>query len=229
MIPLWLFTVGQLILDEQASGIRIPFSNIGYTLLGILIPVFIGVLIQRYRPVWSKKIRATLRPVFIFFLIFIFTFGVYTNLYVFQLFSPGMIIAGCTLPYAGFFLGGLAAFICRQSWTRVKTIAIETGIQNTGIAYLLITFSLPQPEADLSLVSPIVVATFTPIPLMIGIAVVEIRKRCFKKKELSVPTATTEELLVTQSSHQVASPDETPPQNGINANAELDKLRSGEC
>ena len=33
----------------------------------------------------------------------------------------------------------------------VIAIAIETGIQNTGVAILLLRFSLPQPDADLTL------------------------------------------------------------------------------
>ena len=72
-------------------------------------------------------------------------------------------------PYAGFFLEGFVALIFRQPWLRIKTIAIETGIQNTGISILLMKFSLPQPDADLSLISPVAVATFTPIPLIFAI------------------------------------------------------------
>lgn len=42
------------------------------------------------------------------------------------------------------------AFILRQSPADCLTIAIETGIQNTGIAIFMLRFSLPQPQADLT-------------------------------------------------------------------------------
>ncbi len=46
-----------------------------------------------------------------------------------------------------------------------------------GIPIVLMKFSLPQPEADMSLVSPIVVSVFTPVPLIALIVFLEIRKR----------------------------------------------------
>lgn len=45
------------------------------------------------------------------------------------------------------------------------TIAIETGIQNTGISIFLLR-SLPQPQADLTTVIPVAVAIMTPFPLL---------------------------------------------------------------
>ncbi len=47
MIPLWLFTLGQYILNEQSTDITIPFTNILGSLVGIIIPVGIGILIQK--------------------------------------------------------------------------------------------------------------------------------------------------------------------------------------
>ena len=60
-----------------------------------------------------------------------------------------------------------------------KYTSILTLISNTllGIAIVLMKFSLPQPEADMSLVSPIVVSVFTPIPLLTAIIIQEIRGR----------------------------------------------------
>ena len=75
------------------------------------------------------------------------------------------------------------AAVCKQPMDRVKTIAIETGVQNLGIAILLMKLSLPQPDADISLLSPIVVGTFGPLPLLVAVLVIEIRKRCCKKED----------------------------------------------
>lgn len=54
------------------------------------------------------------------------------------------------LPWLGYMLAYILARICRQSSKDSLTIAIETGIQNTGISIFLLRFALPQPEADLT-------------------------------------------------------------------------------
>lgn len=54
------------------------------------------------------------------------------------------------LPWIGYLSGYLMGLILRQNAPDCLTIAIETGIQNTGIAIFLLRFALPQPEADLT-------------------------------------------------------------------------------
>lgn len=70
------------------------------------------------------------------------------------------------LPWLGFSVGWLTAKAFRQTNTDAVAIAIETGIQNTGIAIFLLTFSLEQPMADLTTVIPVSVAIMTPLPLL---------------------------------------------------------------
>lgn len=54
------------------------------------------------------------------------------------------------VPWLGYSLGWLLAKVLKQPSPDCLAIAIETGIQNTGIAIFLLRFSLPQPEADLT-------------------------------------------------------------------------------
>ena len=181
MVPLWLYTLGRYLLRHLDICLTIPFTNILATLAGIVIPVGIGLLIQHYRPAWAANIRKLLRPLSVFFIIFMFTFGVYCNLFMFKLFTPKNILAGCLLPYVGLAMGALIAKLTCQSNKRIRTIAIETCIQNSGVAILLMKYSLPQPDADIAMVPPVVVATFTPIPLIIIVAAYEIYYRCYRK------------------------------------------------
>ena len=180
MIPFWIFTLGRLLIDES-TNVSIPFQNIAISLIIILFPCAIGILIQKKRPLWAKNITKILKPVFLTFIIFMFSFGIYVNLYIFKLFTPVLILAGCLLPYCGFTLGGICAFILRQPRARIIAICLETGIQNPGVAILLMKFSLPQPDSDLSLVSPVVTSTFTPIPLLFAVGIYYIHKKCCKK------------------------------------------------
>lgn len=175
MIPLWLFTLGRLISDDMQ--LTIPFGNIMVMLACYLIPVISGILIQRYCKRLSAVIIRSLRPIYIIFILFMFSFGVWSNLYIFRLIRPMLLLAGCLLPYIGFTLSAVASFILRQPGARVLTIAIEAGIQNTGLPIVLMKFSLPQPDADLSIVGPIVIAMFMPLPLWAAFIVTEIRRR----------------------------------------------------
>ena len=179
MIPLWLFTLGTRVLYKDA-GIRIPYENIFISLLGLLIPIGFGLFLKYKKPAWAKKFVKIIRPVTGIFLIFVFTFGVYVNLYIFQVLSPLVILAGALLPYCGFIFGGVVALLTKQSKKNIVTIAIETGIQNTGIAIVLLRVSLEPPDNDLGIVPPVIAAVFTPVPLVLAIVAMEIRKRCCK-------------------------------------------------
>jgi len=179
MIPLWLFTLGKLLIDDDVR-ITIPFTNIMMILASYLIPVVIGLLIQRYCKRLSKVIIRALRPLFVVTILLMFTIGVWSNLYIFRLLRPLLILIGCLLPYIGFLLSGVVAFILRQPPPRILTIAIETAIQNTGLPIILMKFSLPQPDADLAVVGPVTVAMSMNPPFYIAVAVNELRRR-FKK------------------------------------------------
>lgn len=83
------------------------------------------------------------------------------------------------LPFIGYFIGWLVAILFKQNYEDRLAIAVEAGIQNTGIAIFVLRFALPQPEADLTTVVPVAVAIMTPFPLMAYYL-------CYKGRELYV-------------------------------------------
>ncbi|PAA94443.1 hypothetical protein BOX15_Mlig008455g1 [Macrostomum lignano] len=181
---LYMLTLGQYILRSRNVDIQIPYLNIVLSLLLILIPTGLGYIIKLKLPRVAKVFRKILKPAVLVFIVFMFTVGVYANLFIWQLFNPAIIAAGCTLPYAGFILGGILAAIFRQPWPYVKTVSLETGIQNPGVPILILQTSLPQPDSDLSLVGPFAAATFTPMPLFVWVAGRFIYYRCYLKRSM---------------------------------------------
>lgn len=171
---MWLFTLGRVVYSD--AKVKIPFENIFFSLLGIIIPVFIGIFLQRKFPKVANWCIQAVKYIMIVFILFILTVGVYANVYIFSLITGEVLLASALLPYIGFILGGLAAFICRQDVSNIITIAVETGIQNTGIPIVLLRMSLNGPDKDTSIVSPVASAIFTPIPLVLGIIFVQVRK-----------------------------------------------------
>lgn len=72
------------------------------------------------------------------------------------------------LPWLGYLLGGGLALLLRRDWEDIIAIAVETGVQNTGLSIFALRFSLGQPEADLTTVLPVAVAIMTPVfPLFV--------------------------------------------------------------
>ncbi|KAF2898384.1 hypothetical protein ILUMI_07787 [Ignelater luminosus] len=181
MMPLWLFTLGRVIFEQ--GNLQVPYREISTYAIALVVPLLIGYLIQRF----FKKVAAffvrILKGFSSLLILFIIIFAIATNLYLFELFSWQIVVAGMGLPWLGYMLAYLLARICRQSAKNSLTIAIETGIQNTGISIFLLRFALPQPEADLTTVVPVAVATMTPFPLMFLFIYLKLRSRFSPQKE----------------------------------------------
>lgn len=180
MMPLWLLTVGRMLVDDT---VEIPFQNIMISLASLVLPLLAGMCIRRWLPRVAKVVAKCVKVGALIFVVFVLTFGVYANLYMFQIIKQWrVLLSGVTCAWGALLIGGLIAWICRQPWDRIKTIAIETGIQNTGISIVLLRLSLPQPDADLSSAMPIAAVIFSPLPLFIGFLYLIIKKRCSKDK-----------------------------------------------
>lgn len=85
MMPLWLFTLGATIFNE--SELIIPYKRIGYVVVGLIVPLCIGLMIQRYLPKLARILVRVLKTFSSLLIIFIIVFAIATNLYLFQLFT----------------------------------------------------------------------------------------------------------------------------------------------
>ena len=128
-----------------------------------------------------------IKPFALLFLIFLLTFGLYTNRYVFSILAeyPFLLLPALLQPYLGFSIAFLIAkTLGQQPRHRAITIAIETGIQNIAIPMTLLQNSFEQPLGDLAAVMPVTTALFTPLPLMATFVFLVIRNRfCPKPKQ----------------------------------------------
>ncbi len=90
------------------------------------------------------------------------------------------------LPWLGYLLGGGLAIILRRKWEDVIAIAIETGVQNTGLSIFALRFSLAQPEADLTTVLPVAVAIMTPVIPTAVLAMQKLHNRIVRSSGFSL-------------------------------------------
>lgn len=163
-MPLWIFSLGKLIFDR--GDIPVPYRKLSTYLIALIVPLGTGLLIQRYFPRLTNILVRILKPMASLLIAFIVVFAILTNLYLFEIFSWEIMTAGLCLPWIAYIFAYFAAWICKQPAQDCLAIALETGIQNTGIAIFLLRFTLPQPQADLTTVVPVAVAIMTPLPLL---------------------------------------------------------------
>ncbi|KAM7532983.1 hypothetical protein Aperf_G00000124578 [Anoplocephala perfoliata] len=186
MMPLMLFIFGRFFIDIRS--LSIPYLTIAGQLCYVCVPVLIGMLVKWRLPQVGKKMVKLLRPLSFLFIAFIIGFGVYCNLPIYRLLGvyPILIPTATALPWIGFLLAGLLAFFCRRPRAEILTISIETGIQSSGIAILVLIYTMPQPEGDIGAAMPIVISIFTPLPLAAALITQKIRESsmiCCRKRK----------------------------------------------
>lgn len=178
MMPLWIFTLGATIFDD--ADIVIPYYKICIYAFCLVVPLSIGLALQRFCPKLSKFLVKILKPMALFLILFIIIFGIWANLYIFKLMSWQVVVTGMGLPWLGFLFGYIMATACRRPVEDIIAIAIETGVQNTGMSIFILWFTLDQPEGDMTAVIPVAAATMTPFPLLFALCILKI-KSCMAK------------------------------------------------
>ncbi|CAF3775795.1 unnamed protein product [Rotaria sp. Silwood1] len=163
--PFWVWILGKNYIDFKQ--VKFPWWNMFISLISLCIPALTGLLLRRYRPVLAHRIGRFLNPIAIGYLVFILTFGVYINMYIFHIIDLKSIIACCFLPWFGFIGGSIVSLILIRDKKKIIAICIETGVQNTGVAIVFLRLTFPQPESDVALANPILVSMAIPIPFLI--------------------------------------------------------------
>lgn len=183
MIPLWLFTLGRSLFSEIAT--ELPITNILMYVIGMLIPLGIGLAFQRWLPRVAKFCRRILAPASVCMILFIIAFGTYANLYMFSLFTWRILLAASANVWLGFLFGSVVSKAFDLPLEDIIAVAVETGIQNVGIAYVLLGFSLGQPESDIATAIPVAASIMTPFPLLFAYAFLRIRGKFFSRVQES--------------------------------------------
>ena len=122
------------------SDLRIPFLDILTALLLVLVPAGLGILLRRYSMVWAKRVAIFASGLGVLFILAALIFGSISETAIWkapwQLFvsSAILLLLGAAVGYASAHFSG---FPRRQA----RTIALETGIQNSTFTITVLTFS----------------------------------------------------------------------------------------
>ncbi|KAK8781803.1 hypothetical protein V5799_016864 [Amblyomma americanum] len=164
MMPLWVFVLGRH-MSPETGVLNIPFSNIITSLVGLAVPLAIGMAIKRFKPNWALSLTKYIKPVTIIVLLAILVLSVTVNKYIFLLMTWQALLCGALVSWSAYVFGALAAFVGRLSRPQIIAVAIEIAFQNSGIAAVILFSSLPQPDADLVIVPVVCQTILQGVPL----------------------------------------------------------------
>jgi len=165
------------------------------------------VAVRRCLPKVANFMVKILKPMALLLIIFILVAGIWSQFFMIKLIDWKIAVVGFSLPWLGFAFGCLFSKLCRRERKDIIAIAIETGIQNTGMAIFMLWFTLDHPAGDLAAVVPVAVATLTPFPLLFALIYYNVKRRWFssegqemvekineKEREVTVSLVSSEKL-----------------------------------
>ncbi|CAF0933343.1 unnamed protein product [Brachionus calyciflorus] len=181
MMPLWIYTLGRVF--STKAQIKIPILGLFANLMITIVPCLIGLAINLRFPKFKKYALKIAKPFTLVFLITFLVLAFIAKFYSFKLLKMRHWLSGPLIPWCGYLLGGTIAWILGLPFNQVKTVAIETGIQNVGVAFLIIFTNLPTPDADYAALPIVGVATLTNIPLYFALLISKIYSYIFGKSK----------------------------------------------
>ena len=167
-MPFWIFVMSKMT-SYMGADVSIPYTEIARTLMFLVIPCFLGVGFNKWRPKMGRVVIHATKYVAYLFILFQLIANGFVNRYMFDiiLVYPRIVGAIILLPICGFGGGYAMAAICRQKRSAAITIALETSIQNIAIAIIMLMTSFGLPEGDLGSTIPVLAGYLTIVPLCI--------------------------------------------------------------
>ncbi|XP_040005159.1 ileal sodium/bile acid cotransporter [Xiphias gladius] len=162
----------------SASTIQIPYDSIGITLVALLIPITLGMYVKRRWPHIAKKILKVGSIAGFGLIIIIAVVGgiLYQSSWTI---APSLWIIGTIYPFIGFGLGFLLARFAGQPWHRCRTIALETGFQNSQLCSTIVQLSFSPAELEVMFAFPLIYSIFQLVVAVLSVGAYQAYKKSF--------------------------------------------------
>ncbi|MGH0161281.1 UNVERIFIED_CONTAM: hypothetical protein FKN15_046804 [Acipenser sinensis] len=185
MMPLCLYIYTQTWV--QTGSIKIPYLNIGVTLVTLIAPVSCGVFVN-YK--WPRLAKVILKVGSAAGCLLIMVVGTASAVLYKGSWNTdtSVLIIGIIYPMIGYTSGFLLAVSVRQPWQRCRTIAMETGAQNVQICSTVLQLSFPPQQLVLMFTFPMIYGSFQLLDGLVIVAVYQIYKRIFQNNSEDKPT-----------------------------------------
>ncbi|KAM4795963.1 ileal sodium/bile acid cotransporter-like [Rhinophrynus dorsalis] len=190
MMPLCLFIYTKKWVDSDS--IVIPYDSIGISLVTLVVPVGIGIYVNYKWPKAAKKILkiGSITGGILIVLIAVVGGVLYRGSWII---APELWIVGTLFPAAGYTFGFFLAYISNQSWKRCRTVALETGMQNTQLCTTIVQLSFSPEQLSLMFSFPLIYSIFQLVFALILLGGYQLHKRYFGKNKHNDRNYTEEE------------------------------------
>ncbi|OCT95401.1 ileal sodium/bile acid cotransporter [Xenopus laevis] len=180
MMPLCLFLYTKKWVNS--NDIVIPYDSIGISLVTLVVPVGIGIFVNHKWPKQAKKILKVGSVTGAILIVLIAVIGgvLYKGSWII---TPSLWIVGTIFPAAGYTFGFLLAYISKQTWRRCRTVALETGMQNTQLCTTIVQLSFSPEDLGLMFTFPLIYSIFQLAFAFIFVGGYKLYVRCFRKTE----------------------------------------------
>ncbi|CAL8266047.1 unnamed protein product [Lota lota] len=174
MMPLCLLIYTSL--WTSSDTIQIPYDSIAITLVALLIPVALGMYLKNKKPLLAQKILKVGSILGICLIIIIAVVGgvLYQSSWTI---SPALWIIGTIYPFIGFSLGFIMARFVGQPWYRCRTIALETGFQNSQLCSTIVQLSFTNEDLEIMFAFPLIYSIFQLVVAVMFIGAYQVYKR----------------------------------------------------
>eukprot|EP00064_Thunnus_orientalis_P024931 superscaffoldBa00011519_g25253 len=160
----------------SADTIQIPYDSIGITLVSLLIPITVGIYVKRRWPLVAKKILKVGSIAGFGLIIIIAVVGgiLYQSSWTI---APSLWIIGTIYPFIGFGLGFFMARFVGQPWHRCRTIALETGFQNSQLCSTIVQLSFSPAELEVMFAFPLIYSIFQLVVAIMAVGAYQVYKK----------------------------------------------------
>lgn len=158
---LWVYTSG--FVAETGNGeLLIPYANIVTTLVGVLVPVALGIAIRTRSRVWARRVERGGSVAGFAMLALVIVGSLVRQGGRLWTIDPAIYVAATLLGPIGFVLGLGGARLLGLGAAQRRAVSLETGIQNAPLALGIILLSF----------EPSVQQDMLPAPMLYGVIVV---------------------------------------------------------
>ncbi|XP_015279478.1 PREDICTED: ileal sodium/bile acid cotransporter [Gekko japonicus] len=157
MMPLCLFIYTKIWTDYDS--LLIPYDSIATSLVALVVPVSLGIYVKNRWPAKAKIILkfGSITGGILIVLIAVVGGILYKGSWTI---TPQLWIVGTIFPAAGYSLGFFLARLAGQPWHRCRTVALETGMQNTQLCTTIVQLSFSPEQLALMFTFPLIYSIF---------------------------------------------------------------------
>lgn len=158
MVPVLLEFFTQL--KGLPSEYTVPAGNVAMVLVVLIVPTIIGLLLRKWNPNIGATVELVGGALGIIVILFLIVTWVPRNHLLLSTTSFTVYFAVIGLGLIGMLLGYLLTSMLKQDKRRVRTVALETGIQNGPLAVLIVLLTFKGEMQQQVLLVPVMYSLF---------------------------------------------------------------------